>query len=198
MSLADLRARALARNAERSFSYTICLNDQLRTKIDKATVALADLHQQRQRQALMDQSDTDPRRGRSLGDPKPRKTGLDTQIEEAENALQALEDSVPDDQILKINFRAISPDDYQKLQLPYIDPTGRVDLAGFWPALAASCYSSTMAVDGEDLGIGWDELRAGTLNSGDVNLIYAGITDLHMTGAGIPFSRANSGGAAKS
>ena len=130
MSIETLRAKALAHNTNLRWRYPVCLDIDLRAKIDQAATALQQLHAERA------ELEADGIPARKLSD-NPRLK-IDKQITEAEARLEALEASIPDDDLLVVVFRRQTPDEYQTMQAAHLVDGKQLDLAGFWPALAAA------------------------------------------------------------
>lgn len=196
MSIDQIRAKALTHNSTITWSYPVCLDRDRKKAIDDATQALTALQEEKARAAQLSAEDAPQgSRRRSIASVS---SPLDRRITDAEDRLQALEDAVPDDDLIVLVFGRITPDAYQAMQGEYLLDGKQVDLRGFWPALAAACYRRTETKTGEDLTMSWDEVRDGALDSQDMDFIYMGVTNLHRAGSTIPFDRKSSGAPATS
>ncbi|GAA2184939.1 hypothetical protein GCM10009785_34790 [Brooklawnia cerclae] len=204
MSVADLRARALAHNATIRFTYPICLDDDLRQAIKDAEKALKDLHTAVE-EAKDRRGKSEATQRRSLGEaatPGHDKeiAALEARIPAAEEALAAAEDAALADSVL-LRFRRLTPSEYQEAW----DAAGEaakdaaaqlrdaVKLEALKERLRTHCYAAAEDAEGNDLGIGWDEAVDGFIGSGDFDNIGNGLILFNRASAAIPFGRASSG-----
>ena len=185
MSIETLRAKALAHNESLRWRYPVCLDLELRAKIDQAATALQQLHAERA------ELEADGIPARKLSD-NPRLK-IDKQIAEAEARLEALEASIPDDSLLQVVFRRLAPGDYQTLQTEHIIDAKQLNLATFWPALAAAAFVCCEDRHGTGVGLTWDEVREATLSSMDLDYIYQGLVGFNRALQTIPFETPTSG-----
>lgn len=197
MSIETLRAKALAHNASLRFTYPMCLDPEHRAKIDKAASKLSDLNEQRR---LLETAEDLPAR-RKLTDAPPTLK-IDKQLAEIEAELELLEAEIPDDALLLVHFKRLSPTQYQDLQSSHLTQEpgkdAKLDVASWWIALAEATYLETTDRSGENLNLTWDDVRENTLSSMDLEYCYAGIVELHRRVTRVPFKTSTSGAPATS
>ena len=200
MSVANLRARALAHNATIRWTYPVCLNDDKRAAIDDAEKALKALHVElEQTQNRKEKAEKTQRR--TLGEAATpghdaEIAGLHDKIAAAEAELEFLEQSALSESVL-LRFRRLAPDEYQAAwDEAGVQTEGKANeyrLEALKDALRTRCYATAEDSDGNDLGISWDEAKTGFLNSGDFDNIGTGLIMWNRTPAVVPFNQANSG-----
>lgn len=179
MSIEILRALALARNSERKFTITLCLDDEVAQIYREACDELTRLESA----------------GKEETKPKTRRMSdkaVDP-VEEQRAYVAELESGLPVDATLQVNFSPVSPDRYEALLAMYADQRGNVDFRSFYPALLEECYKNATDIAGEDLKLSWDEVRENTLTGQDYDNCIAGCVALHRSTQSIPFGQANSG-----
>lgn len=200
MSVADLRARALAHNATVRFTYPICLDDDKRRAIDEADKNLKTLHTQHD-QAVERQAKAEKTQRRTLGEASTpghdeETARIDEQIKAAEADLDRLETDALTDSVL-LKFRRLTPDEYQALWDSVVEATNEkpqeARLEELKTALRVECYVGTEDADGNDLGIAWGQAVEGFINSGDMDNLGTGLILFNRTPSTVPFNQANSG-----
>lgn len=200
MSVANLRARALAHNATIRWTYPVCLDDDKRTAIDEAEKALKALRTElEQTQNRKEKAEKTQRR--TLGEAATlghdaEITDLHDKIAAAEAEAELLEQAALSESVL-LRFRRLAPDEYQAAwDEAGVQAEGKANeyrLEALKDALRTRCYATAEDSDGNDLGISWDEARTGFLNSGDFDNIGTGLILFNRTPAVVPFNQANSG-----
>lgn len=183
MSIEILRAVALARNSERKFTITLCLDDEVAAIYREACEELTRLEntdeESKPKTKRMSDKAVDP-------------------VEAQREYVAELESGLPVDATLQVNFTPVSPDRYEALLAMYADQRGNVDFRNFYPALLEECYKNCTDIAGEDVGLSWDEVRENTMTGQDYDNCIAGCVALHRSTQSIPFGQANSGPAAQS
>ncbi len=200
MSVANLRARALAHNATIRWTYPVCLNDDKRAAIADAEKALKALHVKLE-QTQNHKEKAEKTQRRTLGEAATpghdaEIAGLHDKIAAAEAELEFLEQSALSESVL-LRFRRLAPDEYQAAwDEAGVQTEGKANeyrLEALKDALRTRCYATAEDSDGNDLGISWDEAKTGFLNSGDFDNIGTGLILFNRTPAAVPFNQANSG-----
>lgn len=201
MSVANLRARALAHNATIRWTYPVCLDDDKRTAIDEAEKALKALRTElEQTQNRKDKAEKTIAR-RTLGEAATpghdaEIAGLHDKIAAAEAEAELLEQAALSESVL-LKFRRLTPNEYQTAwDEAGVQAEGKANeyrLEALKDALRTRCYATAEDSDGNDLGISWDEAKTGFLNSGDFDNIGTGLILFNRTPAVVPFNQANSG-----
>ena len=166
MSIESLRELALYRNSKREFAMTICLDDD----------ALSAYHAEIARIDKLPEP-------KSMADKPVDKQVL---IDKAEAAL-------PRESLIEIVFHPVAPVQYEKLVEESSDARGQLDFRAFYPAILSACYSQARDMDGNDLGLSWEEVRDNTLTSSDYDECVAGVVRMHRSGQAVHFGRASSG-----
>lgn len=201
MSVANLRARALAHNATIRWTYPVCLDDDKRTAIDEAEKALKALRTElEQTQNRKEKAEKTIAR-RTLGEAATpghdaEIAGLHDKIAAAEAEAELLEQAALSESVL-LKFRRLTPNEYQTAwDEAGVQAEGKANeyrLEALKDALRTRCYATAEDSDGNDLGISWDEAKTGFLNSGDFDNIGTGLIMWNRTPAVVPFNQANSG-----
>ena len=189
MNVEYLRAKALAYAP--TFRYPLCLDDRLRADVDAAAEKLNRAH------AKLDELKSlpaDVKRSRSIASKSPTQAAADA-VADAERELQAAEEAASGD-VLVLVWRRLEPDAYDELMAGSVKD-GRLDLVGFYPALAAASWFRAETADGEDVGLTWPEARA-LLNNADRDGVHVGVLNLNRAPSEIPFSPRSSGAPATS
>ena len=196
MSIEDLRAKALAHNENVTWTYTVCLDADLRGRLNKATEEMLQLRKEATTPAAENKDAPDKPKRKNLAD---KDIPLDAKISAAEETVQRIEDSIPDDELLVLKFGRLTPDRYQQLQTDNMaSHDGKLDLWEMRTALAAEGFRAAEDRHGADTGMSWDEICTSVLDSLDAEYIHMGLVNLNRSGAFIPFGLANSGPAATS
>lgn len=201
MSVANLRARALAHNATIRWTYPVCLDDDKRTAIDEAEKALKALRTElEQTQNRKEKAEKTIAR-RTLGEAATpghdaEIAGLHDKIAAAEAELEFLEQAALSESVL-LKFRRLTPNEYQTAwDEAGVQAEGKANeyrLEALKDALRTRCYATAEDSAGNDLGISWDEAKTGFLNSGDFDNIGTGLILWNRTPVVVPFNQANSG-----
>lgn len=171
MSIEALRALALARNAERRFRLTVCLDDGYLQLLHGAEAAVAEAG-----------------RGPSRMDGSREK-----KISDAQAALEKVQADIPEDATIVVVFRPVTPGEYEDILAAAAGPDRKTDFGRFYPALCEACYVGCESLTGEDLGVGWQELVDSALTGQDYDNAIAGCVALHRSGQTVDFRPGSSG-----
>ncbi|QLQ16144.1 MAG: hypothetical protein HZY73_11325 [Micropruina sp.] len=183
-SVEYLREKALRHRP--TLDYSICLDPDLRQQVDLATAALVQLQARRATLAAIPAED---RGAKSLADTDPLKQ-LDEQIAQAEQAVADAEASAADE-VVVLHFARLAPDAHDEVSTAHARPDGILK-PEYYPAVCAAAYVNATTSDGQDLDMDWPQAYA-MLNTGDRDLIFIGVHNLHAQAAVIPFNLASSG-----
>ncbi|MDK9627013.1 hypothetical protein [Propionibacterium freudenreichii] len=192
MSIEALREKALNHNRNVTWTYAVCLDDDLRGQLNDATKALVELRKQEAEEADKPQAQAPEKpKAKNLG---AKPVTIANQITAAEQKVQEIEDSIPDDDLLVLRFGRLTPDRYQQLQTDNLrEHDGKLDLWEMQSALAADGFRAAEDRHGIDTGISWEDIRANVLDSLDLEIIHMGLVQLNRSGAAIPFGPKSSG-----
>ena len=177
--VALLRAKALAYKP--TFELAICLNEELREAIDRATEKLTGLHAEKQQAKERGESGR-----RTIADPDTKDLWA-AKIAEAEAAVEAAEQAAAEESVLVV-WKRKSPDVYQAVLDVVVQETeswgedfSAIKLAD---RLMPVAYDKCTSTQGEDLEFDWDTAR-GLLSHFDYDLARAGVVTLHRAGTSL-------------
>lgn len=187
MSIDDLRAAALARNAARRFRMAVCLDDDYRARLEEARKA-ADAEASQAAKA----SGTE---GKGAG----RRRLADQPGSPAADAYQRLADTPPAESTIVCTWKPLTPAGYQAVLDDNADARGNINIRAVYEAVLSDCWAGCETVDGDPVdGLDWEQVRDGCLTSMDYDTAAAGVVALHRSGTTIPFTRASCGSAVRS
>lgn len=188
MSIADLRAKALAYAPE--LPYPLVLDRELKYRLSEAQKTLAAA--QAARQKIIDSPDGAALAGQRFDEAAPTFR-MDREIADAEAAVAAAEDAARPDSLVLVFRRlpATGPGSYQEL-LDSATDKGSVNLPALGEALLAACYLRTESCDGEDVGLSWGEAQV-PLDHADIEALRMQIIGHHRIGAAVSFDPRSSG-----
>lgn len=193
-----LRTLALARGSKLQPVHLL-LDDDMRADLAELNTMLADLEE---RKAAGEPVEDDA--PASLADAAPKK--LDQLIAETTKARDDLEaEARTKGVVLAVNFRRLPPQQYASVveqaeadvrktaaddaMVPqYVRLTNAIGRR-----LAPLCFASATTADGQDLGMGWQQLCDEVLTSADLDECEAHCITINRAGAAVDFHRASSG-----
>lgn len=186
MSIADLRAKALAYSPE--MPVPVVLDRDLKYRLQEAQKTLAALQKDRDK-IVTDGAPT----GQRYDEATPTAR-IDEQIAAAEQALTAAEDAVRPDSLVLIFRRlpATGPGSYREMLDAHADDKGVVNVVKLTDALLAACYLRTESADGEDVGLSFAEASV-PLDHGDFEQLRTMLLSHHTVGTAVSFDPRSSG-----
>lgn len=207
--IAALRELALSRNAQLHPLHLI-LDDELRDELAAARSNLQAMLDERNK--LAGEGNLPPQQPESLADDAPPAAHIDRMIVSAQEIVEAIQDEAAEaGSVLVLQFKRLAPAEYQvvidkaeraaKKQARQDGETrteGELFSLELNNTLTPACYVRAETVDGEDLGIDFDQLTANVWNHADVDEARNHCILINRKGNTAPFRLPNSGGPAKS
>lgn len=207
--IAALRELALSRNAQLHPLHLI-LDDDLRDELATARNNLTQL--QKARDEMASNGDLPPQQPESLADDTPPAAHIDRMITSAQEIVDAVQAEASESgSVVVLQFKRLAPAEYQvvidkaeraaKKQARQDGETrteGELFSLELNNTLTPACYVRAETVDGEDLGIDFDQLTANVWNHADVDEARNHCIIINRKGNTAPFRLPSSGGPAKS
>ena len=180
----SLRDRFLGRTAAAREQFDVILDEDLAEAVDSAQSAVDTIES---RITLLEQQRRDllaaAHRARKSGaTPTNPVEDIDKTLTESRAELGAAQKELDAatakarPETVRIVFRRIAPDRYNELVASSRNDDGDLDLVRFRGPLLAEAYVATVnPATGDDLGVSWDEARAGGVTDGDMDRMFSGV-----------------------
>lgn len=205
MSVADLRARALARATKLHPMY-IVLDDEIRDRLQQAQSALGTLLVHREK--LRESGDLPPAQQQpdSLADDASPTADIDHMVDATRETVEAIQREAADKgEVLVLQFRRLSPAEYQvKVQAAEREARKEAKKADARPetelflellrdSLAEACWVRAEDGNGNEVEMSLNEVTASVFDHTDLQSMREHLVGIHRSGQAVPFLPASSG-----